>query len=444
MITEIVNPCRTRVDFGKIKSILAPPPLMDVQKKAYESFIQQNVSPEDREKKGLETIFQNVFPIEDYNKKFRIEYISYELGKPKYDQEECRSRGVTYAIPIYAKLKLIIFEPSFSQEEEDIKQKKIKDIKEQEIYFGDFPLMTPTGCFIVNGTERVVVNQLHKSPGVFVLEAKNKLGLAGIHRSFFVASIIPQRGSWVDFEFDAKDTLLVRVDRKKKVLASTLFKALGYTTEQILTRFYTIETFTIVKNDKDQISFQKKFNAEDYENKKLEGDLIQVNSEKILKQKGEKLGAKNIKNYKEDSSKKYISISQEDILGKISAHNLTDKEGGLILKASHPITESHLTRLSDEKINKIKLLKTTGDSIDASLCNTFAVDEIETQDDAIVEVYKKLESGIPSLEKAKSFVERFLFSKEVYDLSPIGRMQFNEKFGLKEPLSKTIFRTKIF
>ena len=157
-----------------------------------------------------------------------------------------------------------------------------------------------------------------------------------------------------------------------------------------------------------------------------------------MKKKGEKLGAKTIQNYKADFSKKYISILQEDILGKISAHNLTDKEGDLILKASHPITESHLTRLLSEKINKIKFLKIAGEDIDASLCNTVALDEIDTQDDAIIEVYKKLESGIPSLEKAKSFVERFLFSKEVYDLSPIGRMQFNKKFGLKEPLSKTV------
>ena len=278
MITEIKNTYRTRVDFGNIKDILAPPPLMDVQKQAYESFMQRNKAPEDREKKGLESIFHNVFPIEDFNKKFRIEYISYKLGEPKYNQEDCRSRGTTYAVPIYAKLKLIIFE-SDSLQGDNVQQKKIKDIKEQEIYFGDFPLMTPTGCFIVNGTERVVVSQLHKSPGVFFLEVANKLD-AGTHKPSFVASIIPQRGSWVDFEFDSKDTLLIRVDRKKKLLASVFLKALGYTTEQLLEKFYTIETFTINTDDKGQVFFHKQFDADVYKNKKLDGDLIQVKPRK--------------------------------------------------------------------------------------------------------------------------------------------------------------------
>ncbi len=437
MITEITNTYRTRVDFGKIKSILAPPPLVDVQKQAYESFIQRSVAPKNRKKRGLEAIFHNVFPIEDFDKKFRIEYISYKLGEPKYDQEDCRGRGTTYAVPIYAKLKLVIFE-SNSLQSEDNKQKKIKDIKEQEIFFGDFPLMTPTGCFIVNGTERVVVNQLHKSPGVFFLEAAKKPGDAGIHRNLFVASIIPQRGSWVDFEFDSKDTLLVRVDRKKKFSASVFLKALGYTTEQLLEKFYTVETFTINTDDKNQISFYKQFNADAYENKKLEGDLIQAQPRKILKKKGEKLGAKTIQNYKENSSGKYIVVSKEEILGRVSACDLHDKEENLILRASHPLTENQLEKLLEEKINKIKLLKTTGDDIDASLCNTFALDDIETQDEAVVEVYKKLESGIPSLEKSRIFVEKFLFSKEVYDLSAVGRMQFNQKFGLKDPLSKTV------
>ena len=437
MITEITNPYRTRVDFGKIKNILAPPPLVDVQRQAYEFFVQRNKDPKDRKKEGLEAVFRNIFPIEDFNQKFRIEYISYNLGEPKYDQDDCRSRGTTYAIPIYAKLKLIIFE-SDSLQPENIKQKKIKDIKEQEIYFGDFPLMTPTGCFIVNGTERVVVNQLHKSPGVFFLKTVNKLGTASDYRNSFVASIIPQRGSWVDFEFDAKDTLLVRVDRKKKLLASTFLKALGYTTEQILEKFYTIETFTVHTDNKNQISFYKEFDLDTYENKSLEGDLIQVKPEKVLKQKGEKLGKKTLQNYKENPSKKYISISKEDILGKVSAHNLNDEEGGLILKASHPLTEGQLEKLLVMGVSEIKLLKTTGDEIDASLCNTLALDNTETQDEAIIGVYKKLETGIPSLEKAQIFLERFLFTEEFYDLSKVGRMQFNKKFGLNDPLDKSV------
>ena len=306
---------------------------------------------------------------------------------------------------------------------------------QNQLYF--HYLLCPTSCFII-GTERVVVNQLHKSPGEsFFLEAKNKPGVSGNHRFSYIASIIPQRGSWVDFEFDAKDTFLIRVDRKKKLLASTFLKALGYSTEQLLKRFYTVESFKIV-NDNDEIYFYKTFNVEDYENKKLEGDLIQANSKKLLKQKGEKLGAKSIQAYKKDSDEKYVVIPKEDVLGKISACNIKDSEGELILKASHPLTENQLETLLAEKINKIKLLKTTGDDIDASLCNTFAMDETETHDEAVIEVYKKLESGIPSLEKAQGFIDRFLFTEDVYDLSAVGRMQFNKKFGLKDPLSKTV------
>ncbi len=225
---------RPRINFGSMNPILEPPPLLKIQKDSYAWFLQKDISPDKRENHGLEGVFRSVFPISDFGGTCTLEFVSYRLGDPKYDVVDCKVRGVTYAAPIRVSLRLIIWE-----KDEKTSQRRIHDIKEQEIYLGEFPLMTETGSFVINGTERVIVSQLHKSAGVFFSHDRGKTHASG--KLLYSAGIIPQRGSWVDFEFDAKDLLHVRIDRRRKFPATVLLKALGYSGEDLLNRFYYTE-----------------------------------------------------------------------------------------------------------------------------------------------------------------------------------------------------------
>ena len=445
MIEEIKNIYRVRVDFGKIKNILAPPPLIDVQISSYEKLIQQNKKPNERENNGLEEILSSFFPIEDQNQKYRLEYISYNLGKPKYDTEECRGRGTTYSIPMSVKLRLIIFDVDTTVD--PVKKGKVKDIKEQEIYFGDFPLMLSTGHFIINGTERVVVSQLHRSAGVFFLEDKSKTA-GNVHRFSCTASIIPSRGPWIDFEFDSKDTLFVKINKKKKIYVTTFLKALGYSNKQILEKFYPIETISINKKG-EELKFYKVFNKDLHSFDNLRGNLIDLKTNKIIKEKGERLN--NAELTKIAKKETYITLSTEELVSLFSVENILDEKDKEIITVNQLITKETLDNLFKNNITKLKVLEANSENIDQSLRATLVLDKTNTTEDAMIEIYKKIKSvNVLLPDKAKEFLETMFFNKDSYDLSKTGRIHFNKKFNLDIPLDQTvlthddIFQTLIY
>lgn len=436
MIEKFTNVYRQRVDFGKIKNILSPPPLLEVQTESYEDFIQRNKKDNERKNMGLEKLLKSYFPIEDTNNRCRIEYISYRADNFKYDLDECRSRGVTHAMPIYVKLRLVIFD--FIPRVSDISDRgKIKEIKEQEIYFGDFPLMNDTGYFVINGTERVVVNQLHRSAGVFFSDTKDKISFSGkINCS---ASIIPKRGPWIDFEFDSKDLLHMRVNRKKKILATTFLKALGYDTKQIIKKFY-ITTKVILPTKKGEDVFYKEFISKVYINKRIDGDLIDLKTKKIVLEKGEIVTDEVIQKINLLHNI-YITVSKDNILRVPITDTVFDNEGKVILKISQTLTEDALDTILENKIKQIEIIEINNDNIDNALINTLEYDKYETEEEAITEIYKKLKnSSVVVLDKAKIFINSLLFNDENYDLSFIGRMQFNKKFNLNNSLDDTVLK----
>ncbi len=424
MIQNIENALRIRVDFSKIKNITSSPNLVSVQTEAYEGFIQRSKEPADRAKIGMEAIFNNVFPIANSNSRFKIEYISYRLAEPRYSREECKNRGATYTIPIWIKLRLITYELA---QEHLTANLKIQEVKEDEIFFGNFPLMTPSGYFIVNGTERVIVSQLHRSPGVFFLENKKPVVS---RKQVFIAAIIPQRGSWLDFEFDSKDILNVKIDRKKKLLVSTFFQALGYTCPEIIERFYPVGE--LILSDK---KFYKNFDGKIKENTKITQDILDGATYKVIGLKGDRWKAGDVEKF-QNIRKKLIEVSKEDFLGAAILKDVISANGETIAKFNEIITLELLEKFLANKVKNINYFLLESDTMDAALRNTILQDKITSIDDAAIEIYKKLKTSIVNLEKSKSFVKSFLFDEQFYSLSKIGRMQFNKKFGKNQSIDK--------
>jgi len=418
---------RLRVNFGKIESVLDPPPLLQLQKDSYDWFLQKDASPEQREGQGLEAVFRSVFPISDFGGSCTLEYVSYRLGEPKYDENECKIRGVTFAAPIRALLRLIIWE-----KDEKSEQKRIHDIKEQEIYLGEFPLMTDTGSFIINGTERVIVSQLHKSSGVFFSHDKGKVHASG--KLLYSASIIPQRGSWVDFEFDTKDLLNVRIDRRRKFMASIFLKALGYTSEELLNRFYYTEKINLkaVSSDPKKRVFSKFFNPQAAQNQRAIGDIVSPSDGSVLIQVGKKISKAALRKLK-DAGVEEIPSSAEDILGRYSLNEITGADGEVIVASNEPVTEEVLELLIENKIESVTLLYMGNKTIGAAFRNTLAADKVHTANDALIEIYKKMKPGDPpTLEVAKNLLHNMFFNEDRYDLSSVGRMKINKKLHMND------------
>ncbi len=436
---------RFRVDFGKIQSIVEPPPLLKIQKDSYDWFLQKDVAPENRVNQGWEAVFTSVFPISDFGGTCTLEYVSYRLGEPKYDEMECKIRGVTYAAPIRVSLRLIIWE-----KDEKTDQRRIHDIKEQEIYLGEFPLMTETGSFIVNGTERVIVSQLHKSSGVFFNHDKGKTHASG--KLLYSASIIPQRGSWIDFEFDAKDLLFVRIDRRRKFLATVFLKALTfsqkeeknpepYTDRDLLDRFYYTERVILEKafgKTEENWEFQKYFDSQSSQNQRAVDDIISEDDGQVIIPKGKKISKSAIRKI-QDAKITRIPTNMEDIIGRYSLDEIKDKNGDQIVDTNGVITKDILIRLIEEEIKEITLLFIGNKTIGPALRNTLAADKVNTPEEAIIEIYKKMKPGDPpTLEVAKNMLQNMFFRPERYDLSRVGRMKINKKLGLDIELDYTI------
>jgi len=305
MSLTYINSKKIRKSFGKIPHITPLPNLIEVQKRSFDNFLQLNINPEDRLNNGLHAIFKSVFPINDYTERATVDYVSYDIGVPKYDVEECSQRGMTFGAPLLVNFRLIVWDI-----DEDAGTKSVRDIKEQEVYMGDIPLMTKNATFVINGIERVVVSQMHRSPGVFFDHDKGKTHASG--KLLFNCRVIPNRGSWLDFEYDVKDFLYFRIDRKKKILASTLLLALGYSKSDMVNEFYEKENFMYDSKIK---KWKTKFNPENYKTKNFYEEVVDAKTGKVLIALGEKVNFLNAKKLFNDGLKE-IYVKSESLYGK--------------------------------------------------------------------------------------------------------------------------------
>ena len=414
-----------RKNFGKLKESLSIPNLIEVQKNSYKEFIK---SKSDKDKnsiydKGLTKVFKSIFPINDSSEKSSLEFISCSLDKPKFDVTECRQRSLTYSSALKANLRLVVYDIDVENN-----TKQILSAKEQEVFMGDLPLMTPSGTFVVNGVERVVVNQMHRSPGVFFDHDKGKTHSSG--KLLFNCRIIPGRGSWLDFEFDPKDILHFRIDRKKKLPITTFLYAMGMKRENILEKFYTYDSYNF---DLEKKTWSTSFKPEKYKRPvKLLFDLIdKTNSKKILK-KGEKLNFILAQKLKEKKLNEII-VSEDEIIGKYTNQDLKDSSGELIIKSGFNITKESLDKIVSSKINHLKLANVDSILRGPYIFETIKIDKNHDKESALADIYKVLRPGEPpTTEVAEEVFKNLYFSKERYDLSDVGRVKLNAKLELKE------------
>ncbi|HXK17288.1 MAG TPA: DNA-directed RNA polymerase subunit beta, partial [Polyangiaceae bacterium] len=415
MASKVQSNFRHRTNLGRVDSIVDIPNLIDIQKSSYDKFLQTDVSPRERKEMGLEEVFRSVFPIKDFDGTSELVYVSYNLEKPKYDVDECRQRGMTFAAPIKVTTQLMVYDTREGGE------RIVRDIKEQEVYFGEIPLMTETGTFIINGTERVVVSQLHRSPGVFFDHDKGKTHSSG--KLLYSARVIPYSGSWLDFEFDHKDIMYVRIDRRRKMHATVLLRALGYSTQELLNYFYSTETVYIEKGGK----FSRSIEYDLLAGQRATRD-IKVGAEVVVK-KNTKFTRAAIKKLKEASLDR-LPNEAGDLIGKVSGEDVIDKETGeVLLECNEEVTEITLDRLKEAGVTEFKVLFIDGLNVGPYLRDTLIADKVKTTEDAIMEIYRRLRPGDPpTLETAKQLFQNLFFNPERYDLSAVGRLKLNYKF----------------
>ena len=392
----IQNNFRARKTFAKIAKIIDIPNLIDIQKQSYEKFLQKDTPLDKREDVGLQGVFKSVFPIKDFSETSSLEFVSYTLDKPKYDVDECRQRGMTFAAPIKVIVRLVVWDTN-----EETGSQSIRDVKEQEVFFGEIPLMTDNGTFIINGTERVVVSQLHRSPGVFYDHDKGKTHSSG--KLLYSARIIPYRGSWLDFEFDAKDLLYVRIDRRRKLHATVLLRALGYSTEELLNYYYDTETIYLEPNKK----YAKSVEYDLLPGQRASRDIRHPDSREVLVKKNRKFTKLAIKKLK-DSNVERLSVEVTDLAGKVAASDIIDEATGeVILQCSEEVTESKLDELREHGINEFKVLFIDNLNVGSYLRDTLIADKLQTSDEAIMEIYRRLRPGDPpTLETAHEPVQQ--------------------------------------
>src|SRR5580765_3479220 len=417
-----------RKDYSRIHSSIEIPDLIEIQKRSYEEFLQREVEPERRKDHGLQAALASVFPIPDYNNTAVLEFTSYTLGAPKYDERECLEQGMTFAVPLKLRVRLVVFD-----KEDKGPKKKVLDVREQEVFFGEIPLMTDNGTFIINGTERVVVSQLHRSPGVFYDHDKGKTHSSG--KLLYSARIIPYRGSWLDFEFDAKDLLYVRIDRRRKLHATVLLRALGYSTEELLNYYYDTETVFLEAGKK----YSKSIEYDLLPGQRASRDIRHPDSREILVKKNRKFTKLAIKKLK-DSNVERLSVEVSDLVGKVAATDVIDEATGeVILQCNEELTESKLDELREHNIGSFKVLFIDNLNVGSYLRDTLIADKLQSPDEAIMEIYRRLRPGDPpTLETAQNLFNNLFFNPERYDLSKVGRLKLNYKFKLDEALDNTV------
>src|SRR5262245_55943002 len=445
MLQAFTGRKRIRKSSGRIPEVTAMPNLIEVQKSSYMSFLQMEVPPDQRRSVGLQEVFRTVFPIKDFTERSQLEFVRYELEAPKYDVDECQQRGMTFAAPLKVTLRLVVWDI-----DEETGSRSIRDIKEQDVYMGDMPLMTDKGTFIINGTERVIVSQMHRSPGVFFDHDKGKTHSSG--KYLFAARVIPYRGSWLDFEFDAKDLVYVRIDRRRKLPVTTLLQVLdntatqalraereaankplepgeaqGMSAEEILNYFY--EQVIYVRSKKG--GWKTEFNPERLRGVKLATDLLDAKSGKLLAEAGTKITPRLARKLKEDGVTE-VSASAEDMKGRYVAADIIDeKSGEVFCEAGDELTPTLLKQLEDSGVERIPTLHIDHITVGPYMRNTLKADKNTNRDEALIEIYRVMRPGEPpTLETAEALFKGLFFDSDRYDLSAVGRVKMNARLGI--------------
>src|ERR1700704_3449835 len=413
---------RVRKFFGHIKEVAEMPNLIEVQKASYDQFLMVDEPVGGRLDEGLQAVFRSVFPISDFSGTSMLEFVRYEFEPPKYDVDECRQRGMTYAAPLKVTLRLIVFDI-----DEETGAKSVKDIKEQDVYMGDIPLMTMNGTFVVNGTERVIVSQMHRSPGVFFDHDKGKTHSSG--KLLFAARVIPYRGSWLDIEFDAKDIVFARIDRRRKIPVTSLMFALGLDGEEILSTFYKK---ILYKRTKD--GWRVPFDATRFRGYSTINDLIDADSGKVVLEAGKKLTVRAARQLQEKGLKA-LRMSDEELVGNYLAEDLVNpKTGEIYAEAGEEITDKLLKALNEQGYKELPLLDIDHVNVGAYIRNTLHADKNMTREDALFDIYRVMRPGEPpTLDSAQAMFQSLFFDSERYDLSAVGRVKMNMRLELDAP-----------
>ena len=446
---------RFRKSFGRLKEVAPMPNLIEVQKTSYDAFLQVGITGHQRQDVGLQEVLKSIFPIKDFSERSQLEFVKYELEEPKYDVEECQQRGLTFAAPLKVTLRLVVWDV-----DEDTGARSVRDIKEQDVYMGDLPLMTDNGTFIINGTERVIVSQMHRSPGVFFDHDKGKTHSSG--KYLFAARVIPYRGSWLDFEFDAKDNIYVRIDRRRKLPTTTLLLALddarsearreearaegrnlepgdahGMSNEEILANFYESVTYKHGTNGWTSI-----FDPEAYRNVKLDTDLINADTGEVAAPTGTKLNTRSARKLVEAGLTRVL-VSEADLIGRYLGSDLINEQTGLVLgEAGEEISAELIKTLLDNDVTAIPVLRIDNLTVGPWMRNTLAADKNETREDALIDIYRVMRPGEPpTLETAENLFNSLFFDSERYDLSAVGRVKMNARLGFTNAQVPDTIRT---
>jgi len=421
-----------RKNFKKCDYAMETPNLMKLQVNSYETFLQKDIAPEDREDHGLQGVFKSVFPVHDFNNTVSLEFVSYALEEPKYSIKDCRARGLSYESPLKVTVRLLFYEENEDGDDKAIENKKIASIKEQEIYLGNMPLMTETGSFIYNGTTRVIVSQLHRSPGIIFEHDSGKKHSSG--KLLYSSRIIPHRGSWLDFEFDHKNILFARIDRKRKLHATVILKAMEYSDEELLALFYKTETIHLKEND-----YQREVDFNLMVGSRATDEIIDPKTKKVIVKKGKKITKLSLKKLEAAKIKK-IPIDIENLLGKVSAKDIYDESTGeVLISANEALSEAKVFQLLKEGIKTLEVLYIDNVNFGDQVRNTLLLDKSNSTEEALIKIFERLRPGEPpSVEAAQELFNSLFFDETRYDLSRVGRMKINYKFGTNIPVENTV------
>lgn len=413
-----------RKDFSRIRTSIDIPDLIEIQKRSYEEFLQFEVEPERRKDHGLQAALASVFPIPDYNNTAILEFTSYTLGTPKYDERECLEQGMTFAVPLKLRVRLVVFD-----KEDKGTKKKVLDVREQEVYVGELPLMTERGTFIVNGTERVVVSQLHRSPGASFTHDKGRTHASG--KVLYSARIIPYRGSWLDFEFDARDILYVRIDRRRKMPATILLKAFGFSSDDLLKMYYPVEEIRLVKGQ-----LMRKLDPEIHQGMRCSTEVLEKGSKEPLIREGAKLTKGLIAKLKAAGVKE-IPLSPAELVGRAVLSELIDAKKNKLAEKNQRLTAEIIEKIVASEIEEFKIIFFDAATSTPVILDTLEMERTVSKEEAMVEIYRRLRPGeTPSVETARALFDNLFLNSKRYDLSPVGRLKLNKKLGLDLPLEQ--------
>ncbi|MGD9728492.1 MAG: DNA-directed RNA polymerase subunit beta, partial [Nitrospiraceae bacterium] len=414
-----------RKDFSRIRTSIDIPDLIEIQKRSYEEFLQMEGDPERRKDQGLQAALASVFPIADYNNTAALEFSNYSLGTPKYDERECLEQGMTFAVPLKLRVRLIVFD-----KEDKGPKKKVLDVREQEVYVGELPLMTERGTFIINGTERVVVSQLHRSPGASFTHDKGRTHASG--KVLYSARIIPYRGSWLDFEFDARDILYVRIDRRRKMPATILLKAFGYSSDDLLRMYYPVEEIRVSKG-----KLFRKLDPEIHHGLRSSAEVTEKGGKEAIVKEGAKLTRALIARLKAAGIKE-IPVNPQELVGRAVLTELQDSaKKQAIAERNQRLTDDILEKILESDIEEFKVIYLDAGTATPVILDTLEMERTGSKEEAMVEIYRRLRPGeTPSVETAKALFDNLFLSAKRYDLSPVGRLKLNKKLGLDHPLEQ--------